>query len=585
MKAELPAFDFLFQEQFTRLRTKEVFVGGVGIGGNNPIRLQSMTSVDTMDTELVVQQIIRMVDAGSELVRLTAQGVREAEHLAVIKTQLKDFGYNVPLIADIHYSPAAAEAAARIVEKVRINPGNYTDRNTGKILFSNAEYDGALDRIREKMAPLVAICKDHGTAMRIGSNHGSLSERIVSRFGDTPMGMAYAALEFIQVCESLGYYDLVVSMKASNTRVMVHATRLMVDLMEKHGTIYPLHLGVTEAGEGEDGRIRSAAGIGTLLADGIGDTIRVSLTEEPENELIVAKTIRDVFSEPDPDERFFRPSTLPFNPVEYSRRETHETCGIGGTNPGVVLTLPDSDFPLMADGRLVGKKGKILSDFMGLPVEEGDTVALLRDVDSIKLPVKGKGELILMAVPFSMAVNKTRSAIMRLIDRQDKHPVILCYNDNEPDEELYAVRAAAQLGPLFIDGLADGVDLLHTSLPDEVLSRIAYGILQATRSRITSTEYISCPSCGRTKYNIQLAVKEIRSKTSHLAGLTIGIMGCIVNGPGEMADADYGYVGSGNGVITLFRGKEPVRKNIPEENAVQELINIIKEDGRWIDPQ
>lgn len=585
MKAEVPAFDFLFKEQFTRLNTKEVFVGKVGIGGSNPIRLQSMTSVDTMSTDLVVQQIIRMVDAGSELVRLTAQGVREAEHLAVIKAQLKEFGYEVPLIADIHYSPAAAEAAAKIVEKVRINPGNYTDRNTGKSHFSSLEYDGALDRIREKMAPLVAICKQHGTAMRIGSNHGSLSERIVSRFGDTPMGMAYAALEFIQVCESLGYYDLVVSMKASNTRVMVHATRLMVALMEKHGTIYPLHLGVTEAGEGEDGRIRSAAGIGTLLADGIGDTIRVSLTEEPENELVVAKTIRDIFSEPDPEERFFRPATLPFNPVEYSRRATQEICGIGGTNPGVVLTLPDSDFPLMADGRLVGKKGKILSDFMGLPVEEGDSIAILRDIDSIKLPVKGKGGLILLAVPFSMAVNKTRSAIMRLIDRQDNQPVILCYNDNEPDEELYAVRAAAQLGPLFIDGLADGIDLLHTSLPDEVLSRIAYGILQASRSRITSTEYISCPSCGRTKYNIQLAVKEIRSKTSHLAGLTIGIMGCIVNGPGEMADADYGYVGSGNGVITLFRGKEPVRKNIPEENAVQELINIIKEDGRWFDPQ
>jgi len=584
MKVELPEFDFLFRERFERLKTREVFVGDVGIGGNNPIRLQSMTSVDTMNTSLVVQQIQRMVNAGSELVRLTAQGVREAEHLAVIKARLNEVGYNVPLIADIHYSPAAAEAAARVVEKVRINPGNYTDRNTGKSIYSDTEYDGAVDRIREKMAPLISICKDHGTAIRIGSNHGSLSERIVSRYGDTPMGMAYAALEFIQVCESLGYYNMVVSMKASNTRIMVQATRIMVALMHKYGSVYPLHLGVTEAGEGEDGRIRSAVGIGTLLADGIGDTIRVSLTEEPENELPVARTLRDLFASPDMEELFYRPAKLPINPAEYNRRETHSVCGIGGVNPGVVLTLSNSDFPMNPEGKLVGKEGTIVSDFMGLPKSEGDTIALLRDVDSIKLPVKGKGELILLAQPFSMAVNSTRSAIFRLIERGDTQPVILCYNDNEPDEEIYAVKAAAHLGPLFIDGLADGLDLLHPSLSDEVLCRIAYGILQATRSRITATEYVSCPSCGRTKYNIQQAVKEIRSKTSHLAGLTIGIMGCIVNGPGEMADADYGYVGSGNGVITLFRGKHPVRKNIPEENAVQELITLIQEDGRWIEP-
>lgn len=581
---ELPEFDFLFRERFERLKTREVFVGNVGIGGNNPIRLQSMTSVDTMNTSLVVQQIQRMVNAGSELVRLTAQGVREAEHLAVIKAKLNEDGYNVPLIADIHYSPAAAEAAARVVEKVRINPGNYTDRNTGKSIYSDTEYDGAVDRIREKMAPLISICKDHGTAMRIGSNHGSLSERIVSRYGDTPIGMAYAALEFIQVCESLGYYNIVVSMKASNTRIMVQATRIMAALMHKYGSVYPLHLGVTEAGEGEDGRIRSSVGIGTLLADGIGDTIRVSLTEEPENELPVARTISDLFASPNMEELFYRPAKLPINPAEYNRRETHSVCGIGGVNPGVVLTLSNSDFPMNPEGKLVGKEGTIVSDFMGLPKAEDDTIALLRDVDSIKLPVKGKGELILLAQPFSMAVNRTRSAIFRLIERGDTQPVILCYNDNEPDEEIYAVKAAAHLGPLFIDGLADGLDLLHPSLSDEVLCRIAYGILQATRSRITATEYVSCPSCGRTKYNIQQAVKEIRSKTSHLAGLTIGIMGCIVNGPGEMADADYGYVGSGNGVITLFRGKHPVRKNIPEENAVQELITLIQEDGRWIEP-
>lgn len=523
--------DSLFS--YSRFKTREINIGDVPLGANNPIRIQSMTNTDTMNTIATVEQSLRMVNAGSEYVRITAQGIKEAENLAVIKKELQKRGCKVPLIADIHFNPKAAEVAARLVEKVRINPGNYADKKSfQKIDFTETEYNEEIERIRERMFPLIKICKEYGTAIRIGTNHGSLSDRILSRFGDTPLGMVESALEYIRICEDFDFHNIVLSMKSSNVRVMVQANRLLVSRMKAEEMNYPLHLGVTEAGDGEDGRIKSAAGIGALLEDGIGDTLRVSLTEEPENELSVANMLARRYQNKMNASSCNFDEKIPVDPYDYQKRKTAAIGDIGGNNPMVVI------------------------------------------MDAGKIP---SGVL----VPDNTDLPGFRQSFFELMNHNDLTPVIIHrrYSNCTPVE--FMVAAAAEISPLLIDGLGDGIWLEAEGILPEIVERTAYNILQATRSRITKTEYIACPSCGRTLYNIQETLRNIRERTSHLKNLKIAVMGCIVNGPGEMADADYGYVGAGKGKITLYKKKEIIKKNIPQSEAVETLIALIKESGDW----
>jgi len=617
------------------------------MGGDNPIRIQSMTTVDTMDTKGSVEQTIRMVEAGCEYVRITAPSIKEAQNLEVIKKELRSRGYSVPLIADIHFTPNAAELAARIVEKVRVNPGNYADKKRfEEIEYTDATYQEELNRIREKFTPLVKICKEYGTAMRIGTNHGSLSDRIMSRYGDTPLGMVESALEFLRICEDLNYYDIVLSMKASNPQVMVQAYRLLVQkLDEENFQPYPLHLGVTEAGDGEDGRIKSSVGIGTLLEDGLGDTIRVSLTEEPEAEVPVAKALADRYvtrktSYSIPDIKHY-----PINPFAYTRRQTHEVLNIGGHQvPRVVADFSSKEKITAASLFALGYQYSVPLDKWNITDMACDYIFLGDKTIDFEIPgtlgliynyttwisqknksrsypfIKSKDyltgverssqlnfiytqlkdisdELIekLNNDPTSVLLIDTyndhglaeeRRLFVELINRGCHVPVILgrAYSDLSVDQlQLYA---ATDLGGLLIDGLGDGVFIAAEHCgSDKMVNETAFGILQATRTRISKTEYISCPSCGRTLFDLQETTAKIRSRTSHLKGIKIGIMGCIVNGPGEMADADYGYVGSGPGRITLYRGKEVVKRNVPTPQAVDALIELIREDKNWIEPQ
>ena len=451
-------------------KSNTVKIGNLTLGGDSPIRIQSMTNTDTMDTMATVDQCLRLADVGCEIVRITAPGVQEAQNLYNIKNELVKRGCNVPLVADIHYNPKAAEIAAEIVEKVRINPGNYVDRNIGKTSYTDTEYNTEIEKITQRMANLIDICKRHNTAMRIGTNHGSLSERIVSRYGDTPMGMAVSAIEFANVCRSLDFHNLVFSMKASNVKVMVYSTRLFVQKMIEEGMNYPIHLGVTEAGDAQQGRIKSSAGIGTLLLDGIGDTLRVSLTEDPVAEIPVAKQI-----------------------VKYIPRRQ----------------------------------------------------ASKQDIVSLK-------------TSFDRCENE------------------VYYTPKSTTLEEYQIKEAATYAKNYIDGKV-------SEIADD--SDTALDIMQAVGAKISKAEYISCPSCGRTQYDIQAALQKIKAQTSHLKGIKIGVMGCIVNGPGEMADAHYGYVGSGNGKITLYKGREVVRKNIAQEEAVEALVQLIKDNGDWIEEE
>lgn len=546
---------------YHRLQTREVNVGSIGIGGNNPIRIQSMTNTDTMDTAATVAQSIRMIEAGCELVRITAPGIREAENLSVIKKALRERGYNTPLVADIHFNPHAAEIAARLVEKIRVNPGNFTDRNIGKTDFSDAEYAEAVEKIRDRIAPLLKICKENGTALRIGSNQGSLSERIVSRFGDTAEGMVAAAMEFVRICSDFDFHNVVLSMKSSNTRTMVFATRLLVNQMMKEGFNYPIHLGVTEAGEGEDGRIKSAVGIGTLLTDGIGDTIRVSLTEAPENELVAARKLVERFQNISP--KAIEKETLPIkNPFEYDRLQTEVVDKIGGGQPPLVFAKTGSS-------------------------EKADCYVSnnFADSDDASLPQQTmtNPSLLVISSDGYQLIHNERNIISEMPESSTR-PKIIHRVYHETDVETVQLKAATDFGSLLIDGQCDAVFLETPNIADKNFPvALSFAVLQAARSRFTKTEYISCPSCGRTKYDIVAAVKAIREKTAHLTGLTIGIMGCIVNGPGEMAGADYGYVGSGVGVVTLFKGKNPVLKNIPEKEAVEALVQLIKDNGDWKD--
>jgi len=645
---------------YQRLLTREVKIGDLLLGNNHPIRVQSMTTTDTMDTIATVEQSIRMIEAGCELVRITAPSINEAKNLANIKAELRKRGYSTPLVADIHFTPNAAEVAARIVEKVRINPGNFADKKKfEEIEYTDIAYNAELDRIRERFIPLVTICKEHGTAMRIGTNHGSLSDRIMSRYGDTAHGMVESALEFLRICEAENYFNIVLSMKSSNPQVMVQAYRLLIARMNAEGMNYPLHLGVTEAGEGEDGRIKSAEGIGTLLEDGIGDTVRVSLTEDPELEIPVAKALVNrylsreghvvikpldnslVISETIGDE-LPKISGLPYSPFEYQRKETKKLQNIGGNNVPVVIAdysrhnnitaaslfavgynyqinldkwnLSDlaCDYIFAGDNKidfeLPGTLGVIYNyeQWVNLKSHErsyplieasilNEEITFHSQINFIRCDANKFNEVLFSKIPNNSVLlifssNKhgmpsIRRAIIELAESNINLPVIIDRDYAINNNEDYQLYAAADIGGLLLDGMGDGVFLRANGIASpQMINSLSFGILQAARRRISKTEYISCPSCGRTLFDLQETTAKIRSRTSHLKGIKIGIMGCIVNGPGEMADADYGYVGSGVGKITLYKGKEVVTKSIQAEGAVDALINLIKQHGDWVEP-
>jgi len=658
--------------QYSRLKTREVKVGDVGIGGSNPIRIQSMTTTDTMDTIKTVEQSIRMIEAGCELVRITAPSMNEAKNLENIKKELRKRGYKTPLCADIHFTPNAAELAARIVEKVRVNPGNYADRKKFEhIEYTDKSYDEELERIRERFLPLIKICKENGTAMRIGTNHGSLSDRILSRYGDTPLGMVESAFEFLRICEEEKFFDIIISMKASNAQVMVQAYRLLVNKMKGRASgphplrgssgnalplrpgqlvvlpIYPLHLGVTEAGDGEDGRIKSAVGIGTLLEDGIGDTIRVSLTEEPEYEIPVAKNLAERYSKRVDHKRISSLETndsrlkTTYSPFEYKRREAASILNIGGGNvPRVIADFSNKEKITAASFFAVGYNYSVSLDKWNLTDQACDFIYLGGNKIAFEIP--GTLGLIYSPDTYAALKNKTRSYplfcgseyfsskeksaelnfvvvdvvalqnpkfklqeleknVVLIFDTTNEHgmaeqrsmfmalqenniPVIIKRNYKDLSEDKFQLYSATDLGGLLLDGFGDGIWIKQNNCASpQLINSTGFGILQATRTRISKTEYISCPSCGRTLFDLQETTAKIRSKTSHLKGVKIGIMGCIVNGPGEMADADYGYVGTGVGKITLYKGKEVVKRNIPSETAVEELIGLIKAGGDWVE--
>ena len=543
---------------FMRFETREVLIGNIPLGGSNQVRVQSMTNTDTNDTDATVEQAIRLVKAGCEYVRITAQGEREAENLKVIKQKLHDLGYKVPIIADVHFNPHIAEIAAGYVEKVRINPGNFTDKKRSSV-SPVMNYNNEIERIRKRLSPLIYICKQYGTAIRIGSNHGSLSDRILDRYGDTPEGMAEAALEFIRICRENDFHKLVISMKSSNVKVMVQSTRLLVSRMMAEGMNYPVHLGVTEAGDGEDGRIKSSAGIGALLEDGIGDTLRVSLTEDPEAEIPVARTLANYYSGRKGNKS--KPQSLPWDPFSFQRRATNPVSDIGGNFPPVII-LSKKDLQKYTEVHFVALT----------------SVDKIKRINAIDLNNKNTVFIISSA---RAGVRKERNLIAALMNRGINLPVIIKRKYNCSAEELI-IRASADYGSLLVDGLIDGMWIQAPGISSsDSLSELSLGILQATGAKISKAEFISCPSCGRTTYNIQESLKNIKARTSHLKGLKIGVMGCIVNGPGEMSDAHYGYVGSGKGKITLYKGKQVVKKNIDEAFAVQALIELIKENNDW----
>ncbi len=670
----------LYTESLTsyqRLKTREVNIGGLLLGNGHPIRVQTMTTTDTMDTEATVAQAIRCIEAGAELVRITAPSKKEAENLQNIKDELRKRGYNTPLVADIHFTPNAAEIAARIVEKVRVNPGNYVDKKKfEQIEYTDAEYLEEIERIRERFTPLVEICKEHGTAMRIGTNHGSLSDRIMSRYGDTPIGMVESAMEFLRIARSLDYHNIVLSMKASNPQVMVQAYRLLIQHMqEEFGECYPLHLGVTEAGDGEDGRIKSAIGIGTLLEDGIGDTIRVSLTEDPEFEIPVCRDLVKRYQSESPKDGKSESglpdlptSGLRYSPFEYKRRPTFEVGNIGGKQVPVViadLSKLDNITPealisigytydaitdkwsigdMAADYIFTGKAEldfalpgtlKVITwpnhweaasdkekyfpifDIHGFVDAELESDHLnfvmidcfnddteVNDFTYLDEVANDPTVVLCLSSQRSNAMQAVRRMMMELQARDIKNPVVLITDSNWQTADEHLIHYATETGALLLEGFGDGLCLgmssasyqnaaamnasgrnyLSNATAEQFINNTAFGILQATRTRISKTEYISCPSCGRTLFDLQETTAKIRSRTNHLKGVKIAIMGCIVNGPGEMADADFGYVGSGPGKITLYKGKEVVKRNVDSEVAVDELIDLLKENEAWVEP-
>ena len=630
--------------KYQRRKSRQVRIGDVPLGSNYPIRVQSMTTTNTMDTEATVDQSIRMINAGSEYVRITAPSIKEAQNLAEIKKQLHKKGYTTPIIADIHFTPNAALEAARIVEKVRINPGNFADRKKFEhIEYTDQSYHEELERICDRFVPLVKVCKDEGCAIRIGTNHGSLSDRILSRYGDTPMGMVESAMEFIRICEDNNYHDIILSMKASNTRVMVQAYRLLVNRMDAEGMDYPLHLGVTEAGEGEDGRIKAAVGIGALMEDGLGDTIRVSLTEEPEYEIPVAQSLVTRYANRCEQDLIQDIDSNPLRPFEYHVRASQVVQNIGGNNvPRVIADLSMEEEITTDTLRQVGYTYFKEEDKWGISDFACDYIHInkksihfkvpgtLRIIQAYSVWVKNKNmgiypeldakqylensnihpelnfiytTLLDISVDLLLKLKSDTTAVL-LIDTNNKHgmaeqrrlfvelittncpvPVIIGRYYGSLSLECLRLDAATDIGTLLIDGLGDGLFIAAENCGSlEKVNHIAFGILQASRTRISKTEYISCPSCGRTLFDLQETTALVQKRTSHLKGVKIGIMGCIVNGPGEMADADYGYVGTGVGQISLYRGKEVIMQNIPTSEAVDALIDLMREDGVWTVP-
>lgn len=632
--------------KYQRRESSFVKIGNTWMGGKYPVRLQSMTNTPTSDITKTVSQCIKIIKAGADYVRITTPGVKDIDYLKQIRNQLRNQGYSTPIIADIHFNPEVAEQAAHFVEKVRINPGNYTTKRKKRAqAYSYVEYQQEIDAMKARIVPLINICKSNGTAIRIGVNHGSLSDRIMDRYGDTPEGMAESAMEFLRICRELEFENIVVSMKASNTRVMVYANRLLLIKMQKENMYFPLHLGVTEAGEGEDGRIKSAVGIGTMLADGIGETVRVSLTEPPEREIPVANKIVQHFQQycnhkPIPEIKHY-----PVHPYEYKKRTTILVHNIGNDNVPVVISDASKNGPInqeYIDGigwnKHSGSEERYIventPDYIFaeniekyidipegkgiiLPVREWEKMAVhnrllypLYDVPTflnseiipqnmhfisvyfddlsgsfLRKINKDQYAVLVCLTKNRNSVGEQRRFIVELMNQNIDNPVIIKKNYLKSQSGDLQISAACDTGPLFIDGLGDGLWLENQNqdIPDFKITETAYGILQASRVRISKTEYISCPGCGRTLFNLEETTARIRKHTQHLKGLKIGIMGCIVNGPGEMADADYGYVGAGRGKITLYKNKEVIKKNIPEPEALDELIALIKENGDWRD--
>ena len=620
---------------YKRWFTRSVKVGDIEIGGNNPIRIQSMTTTDTMDTNATINQSIRMIEAGCEIVRITAPSDRDAKNLKNIKEGLLKKGYKTPIVADIHFTPSAAEIAAKIVDKVRINPGNYVDRKKFKTYdYSEDSYKNEIDRIREKFLPLLKVCKENNTALRIGTNHGSLSDRIMSHYGDTPHGMVESAMEFLRIANEANFHDIVLSMKASNTHVMVQAYRLLVKSMVEEKMNYPLHLGVTEAGEAEDGRIKSAVGIGSLLEDGLGDTIRVSLTEEPEFEIPVCKMILEKYNVKDIS-RTGHPEikNIEYDPFFYKKRYSNKILNIGGDEvPIIIGDLSDLKEIKHSDLGQFGYLYSAKSDKWHISDLAVDFLSIGQNTINFEIP--GTLKIIYKNSLFNKKkyyklfsyneINQINPKIVSFLqcnledDFYDKiinlpncilvlssssnqnlaelrkvfidcmkfkinNPIIIRRNYGVMEDDKFLIKSATDIGGLQIDGFGDGVwfDRLNNL---DFTNETAFGILQASRTRISKTEYISCPSCGRTLFDLQETTTKIRSKTSHLKGLKIGVMGCIVNGPGEMADADYGYVGTGTGKISLYKGQEVVKKHIDSDKAVDALIKLIKDNKDWVEP-
>lgn len=609
---------------YKRRTASVVHIGNVPMGGEYPIRVQSMTSTNTNDTEASATQVMEIVDAGATYVRLTAQGVREAENLQHIKTCIRQKGYTTPLIADIHFNPRAAETAARYVEKVRINPGNFVDRvKTFSVFeYTDEEYQQEIDKIKAKLIPLLDICKQHKTALRLGVNHGSLSDRIMSRYGDTPEGMVESCMEFLRICVAQDFHEIVISMKTSNTIVMNQAVRLLIKTMDAENLHFPLHLGVTEAGDGEDGRIKSAVGIGALLSMGIGDTIRVSLSEDPQFEIPVANKIVDYITQREEHPLIEGELNKDYNPFTQGRRKTKAVENIGGDNqPVVISTRTSQDFVMDAHflpdyiyvGNTIPAKAPrakgVIVDIEGwekepntYPLAKVNNLSLLSEAEAnIKFLELDYDELNTTTLEF--LANNTNVVVVldtqhingsgeqkafmhTLLNAGIDTPVVLKRTYNENVLTDLQIKAAIDFGAVLLEGFGNGVMLCNTANIEQVaIDKTLFGILQASRLRTSKTEYISCPSCGRTLFDLQTTVAKVKAATSHLTHLKIGIMGCIVNGPGEMADADYGYVGAEKGKISLYKKKECVKKNIQTDRAVDELVALIKEHNDWVEPE
>jgi (E)-4-hydroxy-3-methylbut-2-enyl-diphosphate synthase len=609
---------------YTRRETDEVTIGSILLGSNQPIRVQSMTNTSTLDTDASVYQCEELILAGAELVRLTTQGVREAQNLALIRQKVREKGYTTPLVADVHFNPKVAEEAARIVEKVRINPGNFVDsvKTFRQFEYSEEEYLHEIAKIEEKLLPLLAICKANNTAIRIGVNHGSLSDRIMSRFGDTPEGMVESCMEFLRICIKNHFFSIIISVKASNTKVMVHTVRLLAATMEKEGMKFPLHLGVTEAGDAEDGRIKSAVGIGTLLADGIGDTIRVSLSEHPKYELPVANKIVTYIHQIAHAPKIEPQNKLVFfTPFGYKRRKTVSVKNIGNTHVPIVIhthsvrqeggfssasAKPDyvyvgstdvkSDIPTIVDATYWKKEPNTyplfhVEDYKQIQSCDADLIFLrICSVDLthqlMAFLLNNPHVIVVLQLQHQNPVGEGRSVFAQFKQVDLSNPVVLYRTYVEDDIEMLQIKSSIDIGSFFLDGFGDGI-MIHNTMQDNRIDTVSlsFSVLQATRARMSKTEFISCPGCGRTLFDLQKTIANIKQATSHLTHLKIGIMGCIVNGPGEMADADYGYVGAGKGKVSLYKKQECVQKNIPESEAVDKLVQLIKDNGDWCDKQ